>query len=120
MVEVLARRAEVRRLSVQEARDGLVSWFMERAEPQVRRGMKFTSPHANAEEIQRVLQQRARTFFHRLASTWEEPTWADLRRVKTRMQTYLLPQREVLEVLAHEIDLWDFILAGGARPEARA
>jgi hypothetical protein len=112
VVEVLARRAEIRRLSVQEARDGLVSWFMHRAEPQVRKGMRYTSPGASPEEVLRVLQLRARTFFLRLASPWDEPTWADLRRVKDRMQTYLMPRRADRDDLSHESELWDFILVG--------
>ena len=112
VVDVLARRAEIRRLSVQEARDGLVSWFMHRAEPQVRKGMKYTSPGAAPEEVLRVLQMRARSFFQRLASPWDDPTWADLRRVKTRMQTYLMPRRAVKDELFRETELWDFILVG--------
>ena len=119
VVEGLARRAELRRLTVQEVRDGLVSWFILRGEPQVRKGMRFTAPGAGAAEVHRVLQQRARTFFVRLASPWEEPTWSDLRRVKARMETWLLPRRSELNALCHESELWDYLLTAPP-PQARA
>lgn len=118
MVELLARRAEARRLSVQEARDGLVWWFVRRAERQARRGMQFTAPEAAPEAVQRLLRSRARRFFVRLASTWAEPTWADLQRVKARMQAYLLPDRSSRRALAREAELWDFVL-GGTAPSRR-
>ncbi len=116
MVELLARRAEARRLTVQEARDGLVHWFVRRAERQALRGMRYTAPEAPPEAVQRLLRQRAQLFFERLASTWTEPTWADLRRVKARMQAYLLPRRADRRVLTRETELWDFVLGMGPPP----
>lgn len=112
MVDLLARRAEAKRLSVQEARDGLVWWFVRRAEPQARRGMRYTAPEAPPEAVRRLLTQRAERFFARLASGWSEPTWADLRRVKARMQSYLLPGRADRRALSRENDLWDYVLGG--------
>jgi len=110
VVEALARRAEIRRLTVQEVRDGLVSWFVLRGEPQARRGMRYTAPGAGRAEVRRVLHQRARAFFVRLASPWDEPTWSDLRRVKARMESWLLPRRSDLAELCRESELWDLVL----------
>ena len=112
MVAFLARRAEAHRLTVQEARDGLIAWFALWAEPQIRKGMRFTSPGASREEIRHVLRMRAHGFVERLASSFEVPSWADLRRVKRRMELYLLPRRGRLATLGRERELWDYVLAG--------
>ena len=117
MVDLLAKRAEARRLSVQEARDGLVWWFVRRAERQALRGMRYTAPEAPPHAVERLLRLRAERFFVRLASTWTEPSWADLRRVKARMQAYLLPTRNDRRRLARETALWDYVLGG--TPPAR-
>lgn len=112
VVEMLAKQAELRRLTVSEVRDGLVLWFVERAEPQLRRAMAYTAPGASDQEVRRALLLRARTFFAGLASTFDDPTWADLRRVKQRMATYLLPERGVRQAVRREIEHWDLLLAG--------
>lgn len=110
-IETLMRRATVRKLAPVEVREALVSWFVARAEPQVRRAMKYTSERQTTEELQRVLQMKARSIFARLASTWEAPTWADLRRAKRRMDSYLLPKGRAAREIERERELWDELLA---------
>lgn len=107
-VEAFARRIARRPASRQELRDALVLWFVGLAEPRVRRGMRYTDPEAGIAEIRRVARMRARSFFHFLASSFEDPTLADLRRVKHRMNCWLSPDRRHRK---HE-DLWDEILGG--------
>lgn len=105
-IEALGRRAAARRLTVHEVRDALVSWFMERAEPQIRKGMRYTAPRATKEEIRRVMMSRARGFFVKLGSTYDDPTWADLRRVKSRMDVYLRNPPP-----SDEQEVWEMLLA---------
>lgn len=114
VVEHLARRAEGRRLTVQEVRDALIAWCAVRAEGQIRRAMAFTSPEATDAEVRRLARQRARAFFERIASPFEEPTWADLRRVQARMRTWLLPCRAERHAVHREAALWERLLVGRA------
>lgn len=82
----LAERAALRRVSRVEQRDALVIWFAERAAPRIRRGLPAGTDDG---ETRRLARLRARSFFDGLASNFEEPTLADLRRVKDRMGRWL-------------------------------
>lgn len=113
-LETLWGRATSQRLTPARARDELISWFILRAEPQCRRGMAYTSPHATNEEIQRVLKARALAFFQAMASPFDAPTWADLRRVKKRMLSYLLPDSVTAPRVQEESAVWDRLLVDGS------
>lgn len=118
-LEELVARASSQRLGTILLRDELISWFLIQAEPQCRKGMAYTSPGATAEEIQRVLRARALAFFEGVASPFEAPTFADLRRVKRRMVSYLLPEKGRAQRLHRESGLWDLLLIEGRiLPEA--
>jgi hypothetical protein len=107
-VEALARRLARRPAAVQELRDALVLWFVDRAQPQIARGMQYTDPDASLAEIRRVARLRAGSFFRGLVSSFEDPTRADLRRVKKRMDAWLRPERRRPD----QEGLWEEILGG--------
>ncbi|AKU90060.1 hypothetical protein AKJ08_0447 [Vulgatibacter incomptus] len=109
IVESLARRAACNAPSVLEVRDALVTWFAQHGEAQVRKGMRFTAPNASKAEVQRMVQLKARSFFHGLSSTYDQPSWEDLRRVKARMISYLRPA-DGPQVLERESHMWDGLL----------
>jgi hypothetical protein len=88
-LESLAARAAFGKISNVEVRDALLEWFAALAEPQIRQGLRYTAPAAGPVEVKRLLRQRSMAFFHGLGSTFAEPHLADLRRVKTRMDSYL-------------------------------
>lgn len=88
-LELLAARTAMGSITNYELRDALVEWFAALAEPQIRVGLRYTSPEASPEEVRRILNQRAMAFFHGLGSTFDDPHLIDLRRVKSRMDSYL-------------------------------
>lgn len=112
MVELLLRRAEVRRVTPRETRDGLIAWFTRRAEPRIRRAMRFTDPRATESDIRRMARLRARRFFDRLASPFDDPTWADLGRVFLRMQLWMHPARRERPALERDLALWRELFSG--------
>jgi hypothetical protein len=70
-------------------RDALVEWFVEEALPQIKKGMRYTSGTVKDEDARRLARVRAHGFFQRLPSSFDHPTFADLRQVKNRMDVYL-------------------------------
>lgn len=110
-LETLAARAALGQLTNLEIRDALVEWFAGFAEPQVRQGLRYTSPKAGPEEVQRILYQRSQAFFHGLGSTFDDPLLADLRRVKTRMDSYLRVSGPAARQKTFDDPRWASILA---------
>jgi hypothetical protein len=72
--------------------------------------MCFTDPRAGVAEVRRVARLRARSFFCGFASGFEDPTLADLRRVKERMDAWLRPDRRRPD----QDGTWRAILASGS------
>lgn len=114
-LEHLAARAAAGNVGEVEVRDALVGWFVELAEPQVRQGLRYTSPRASPAEVRRILHQRAAAFFHGLDSTFDEPALDDLRRVKARMDSYLRVRGDAAARKTFDDPRWAAILAGRRR-----
>lgn len=111
-LELLAARTAMGNVTILELRDSLVEWFSALAEPQIRVGLRYTSPEAGPEEVRRVLYQRSMAFFHGLGSTFDDPHLADLRRVKSRMDSYLRVTGPAARRKTFDDPRWASILGG--------
>lgn len=83
---------QVADLPPRRVRDALVEWFVAEALPQVKKGMPYSTGRVKDEEARRLARVRALGFFQGLDSTYDHPTFADLRQVKARMDVYLRGQ----------------------------
>jgi hypothetical protein len=113
-LESLAARAAFGKITNLEVRDALVEWFAALAEPQIRQGLRYTSPTAGPGEVRRLLHQRSLAFFHGLDSTFDDPLLADLRRVKTRMDSYLRVSGPAARQKSFDDPRWASILGNRA------